>query len=153
MFRHKWIVKKQVLGICSFIYLLLFVALYICCYSYYIFREFILFLRLNEVKFNSFRWIQINQSFKWKYSISRESLFSQINSDNIKLIYEHYPILKSTQILPFVSQVPGMKLKDIRLRLEAISQLPKKCFIVEIMFLYLPTSSNNFSVVICAVLI
>ena len=54
MFIQIRIVKKQVLGICSFRYFLLFVALYICCFSYYIFREFILFLKLDEVKFNSF---------------------------------------------------------------------------------------------------
>ena len=144
MFIQIRIVKKQVLGICSFRYLLLFVALYICCYSHYIFREFILFLRLDQVKFNSFPRIQINQSFKQKYCISHESLFSQRNSDNIKLIYEHNPILKSTQILPAVSKVLGMKLKDTRLKLEAISQLPKSTCIVEMLFLYLPTSSNHF---------
>ena len=49
-----WNAKKQVQAISNFIDLLLFVALYICSYSYYIFGEFILFLRLGEVKFNSF---------------------------------------------------------------------------------------------------
>ena len=49
-----WNAKKQVQAISNFIDLLLFVALYICSYSYYIFGEFILFLRLDEVKFNSF---------------------------------------------------------------------------------------------------
>ena len=95
------IVKKQVQEICSFLYLLSFVALYICIALYSLvihitfFVNSFLFFTMDEVKFNGFCTVYINESFERKYCIFSQLIYIQ---SHLTCIQSHFIYVQSRLI-------------------------------------------------------